>query len=150
MTTILYKTETGSVLDDGGEFYQLPENDWDVLLNRNDHEFVMTSMTRRSTRLRGFDPQTDALAPIGRQEVWAAGVTYFRSRTARMEESKDAGGGSFYDKVYHAVRPELFFKGTPHRVAAPGTPVRIRGDSQWNVPEPELTLAINQHGRIFG
>ena len=84
MTTILYKTETGSVLADGGEFYLLPENDWDVLLNRNDHEFVMTSMTRRATRLRTFDPQTDALAPIGRQEVWAAGVTYFRSRTARM------------------------------------------------------------------
>jgi 2-dehydro-3-deoxy-D-arabinonate dehydratase len=89
-------------------------------------------------------------APIGSQEVWAAGVTYLRSRTARMEESKDAGGGTFYDKVYHAERPELFFKGTPHRVAAPGTPVRIRGDSKWNVPEPELTLAINAHGRIFG
>ncbi len=89
-------------------------------------------------------------APIGTQEVWAAGVTYLRSRTARMEESKDAGGGTFYDKVYNAARPELFFKGTPHRVAAPGTPVRIRGDSKWNVPEPELTLAINQHGRIFG
>jgi 2-dehydro-3-deoxy-D-arabinonate dehydratase len=89
-------------------------------------------------------------APIGTQEVWAAGVTYLRSRTARMEESKDAGGGTFYDKVYHADRPELFFKGTPHRVAASGTPVRIRSDSKWNVPEPELTLAINQHGRIFG
>ena len=89
-------------------------------------------------------------APIGTQEVWAAGVTYLRSRTARMEESKDAGGGTFYDKVYHAERPELFFKGTPHRVAGPHTPVRIRGDSKWNVPEPELTLAINRHGRIFG
>lgn len=89
-------------------------------------------------------------APIGTQEVWAAGVTYLRSRTARMEESKDAGGGTFYDKVYHADRPELFFKGTPHRVAGSGTPVRIRGDSKWNVPEPELTLAINKDGRIFG
>jgi 2-dehydro-3-deoxy-D-arabinonate dehydratase len=89
-------------------------------------------------------------APIGTQEVWAAGVTYLRSRTARMEESKDAGGGTFYDKVYQAERPELFFKGTPHRTAAPGTPVRIRRDSRWNVPEPELTLAINRHGRIFG
>jgi 2-dehydro-3-deoxy-D-arabinonate dehydratase len=67
-----------------------------------------------------------------------------------MEESKDAGGGTFYDKVYHADRPELFFKGTPHRVAGPGTPVRIRRDSKWNVPEPELTLAINSSGRIFG
>jgi len=89
-------------------------------------------------------------APIRSQEVWAAGVTYLRSRTARMEESKDAGGGSFYDKVYHAERPELFFKATPPRVAAPGTPVRIRSDSRWNVPEPELTLALNRHGRLFG
>ena len=89
-------------------------------------------------------------APIGTQEVWAAGVTYLRSRTARMAESKDAGGGTFYDRVYHAARPELFFKATPHRVAAPGTPVRLRGDSQWNVPEPELTLALNRHGRLFG
>jgi len=67
-----------------------------------------------------------------------------------MEESKDSGGGTFYDKVYHAARPELFFKATPHRVAAPGTPVRIRADSAWNVPEPELTLAINHRGVIFG
>ena len=89
-------------------------------------------------------------APIQSQEVWAAGVTYLRSRTARMEESKDAGGGTFYDKVYLADRPELFFKSTPHRVAAPGEPVRIRRDSKWNVPEPELTLAINARGRIFG
>ncbi|MDB6169996.1 MAG: Fumarylacetoacetate hydrolase family protein [Verrucomicrobia bacterium] len=90
------------------------------------------------------------LAPLQSQEVWAAGVTYLRSRTARMEESKEAGGDSFYDRVYEADRPELFFKSTPHRVAAPDTPVRIRGDSNWNVPEPELTLAINAGGRIFG
>ena len=95
-------------------------------------------------------PHSSPLAPIESQEVWAAGVTYLRSRTARMEESKDSGGGTFYDKVYHAARPELFFKATPHRVAAPGTPVRIRADSAWNVPEPELTLAINHRGVIFG
>ena len=89
-------------------------------------------------------------APLQSQEIWAAGVTYLRSRAARMEESKDAGGGSFYDRVYEADRPELFFKSTPHRVAAPGTPVRIRADGKWNVPEPELTLAINSAGRIFG
>src|SRR5205823_590976 len=90
------------------------------------------------------------LAPIGAQEVWAAGVTYYRSRTARMAESKDSGGGTFYDKVYEADRPEIFFKATPHRVAAPGTGVRIRADSKWNVPEPELTLAITAAGKIFG
>jgi 2-dehydro-3-deoxy-D-arabinonate dehydratase len=89
-------------------------------------------------------------APIESQEVWAAGVTYLRSKSARMAESKDAGGGSFYDRVYEADRPELFFKATPHRVVAPGAAVRIRSDSKWNVPEPELTLAVNASGKIFG
>ena len=89
-------------------------------------------------------------APIQSQEIWAAGVTYLRSKNARMAESKDAGGGTFYDKVYEADRPELFFKASPHRVVAPGNAVRIRADSKWNVPEPELTLAINSTGKIFG
>jgi 2-dehydro-3-deoxy-D-arabinonate dehydratase len=89
-------------------------------------------------------------APIESQEVWAAGVTYLRSKSARMAESKDAGGGSFYDRVYDADRPELFFKATPHRVVAPGSPVRIRADSKWNVPEPELTLAVSAAGEVFG
>jgi 2-dehydro-3-deoxy-D-arabinonate dehydratase len=93
---------------------------------------------------------TELRAPIESQEVWAAGVTYLRSRTARMEEAKDAGGGNFYDRVYAAARPEIFFKATPHRVVGPGGKVRIRSDSKWNVPEPELTLAINAAGRIFG
>jgi 2-dehydro-3-deoxy-D-arabinonate dehydratase len=93
----------------------------------------------------------DKLSPvISNQEVWAAGVTYLRSKSARVAESRDAGGGTFYDRVYEADRPELFFKGTPHRVAAPGAHVRIRSDSRWNVPEPELTLAISSHGKIFG
>jgi len=93
----------------------------------------------------------DKLSPvISRQEVWAAGVTYLRSKSARVAESRDAGGGTFYDRVYEADRPELFFKATPHRVAAPGASVRIRSDSKWNVPEPELTLAVSAHGEIFG
>lgn len=146
----LYKTEDGPVLEDRGAFYQLTETDWDVLLNRDDHEHVLTSMTRRAQQFRDFNPQTDALAPIGRQEVWAAGVTYYRSRTARMEESKDAGGGSFYDRVYEAARPELFFKATPNRVSGTGKNVRIRSDSKWNVPEPELTLVVNSLGQIIG
>lgn len=89
-------------------------------------------------------------APIDQQEVWASGVTYMRSKAARMEESQDAGGGDFYDKVYDAERPEIFFKATPHRVVGPGAAVRIRSDSKWNVPEPELTLAVNSAGTIFG
>jgi 2-dehydro-3-deoxy-D-arabinonate dehydratase len=96
-------------------------------------------------------PLPSLIAPIAPgQEVWAAGVTYWRSRTARMEESKDAGGGDFYARVYDAARPELFFKSTAHRVAGPNQPIRIRGDSKWNVPEPELTLAINPRGKIIG
>jgi 2-dehydro-3-deoxy-D-arabinonate dehydratase len=90
------------------------------------------------------------LPPIGTQEVWAAGVTYLRSKVARMEESKAAGGGDFYDKVYDADRPELFFKSMPHRVVAHGQPVRIRRDSKWNVPEPELALLVNSLGVIAG
>ena len=146
----LYKTENGSVIEDHGIFYQLADADWDVLINRDDHELVLTSMTRRATRLVNFSPQTDALAPIGNQEVWAAGVTYFRSRAARMEESKSAGGGDFYDRIYSADRPELFFKSTPSRVAGPGQDVRIRRDSKWNVPEPELALVVNSLGGIIG
>jgi 2-dehydro-3-deoxy-D-arabinonate dehydratase len=105
--------------------------------------------------MAGSDPAGTAVeaelrAPLVSQEVWAAGVTYYRSRTARMAEAKDAGGGSFYDRVYEAERPELFFKATPHRVVGHGGRIRIRADSKWNVPEPELTLAINSRGRIFG
>src|SRR5215510_10560333 len=146
----LYKTENGPVLEERGEYHQLAEADWDVLVNRHDHETVLTSMTRRASRLPNFSPETGALAPIGRQEVWAAGVTYFRSRTARMEESKSAGGGDFYDRIYAADRPELFFKSTPSRVAGPNQGVRIRRDSKWNVPEPELTLVVNALGQIIG
>lgn len=90
------------------------------------------------------------LAPITSQEVWACGVTYLRSREARKAESSDVGGDVFYDLVYDAARPEVFFKATPHRVVGPGAGVRIRRDSTWNVPEPELTLAVSAQGRIFG
>lgn len=88
------------------------------------------------------------LAPLTEQEVWAAGVTYLRSRDARIEES--AQGGSFYDKVYAAERPELFFKATPHRVSGPNAPIRIRKDSHWNVPEPEIALVIGPNGNLAG
>jgi len=88
------------------------------------------------------------LAPVDRQEIWAAGVTYKRSQVARMEESESAA--SHYDKVYTADRPELFFKATPHRTSGPGQPLRVRSDSSWSVPEPEFTLVINSSGRIVG
>jgi len=88
------------------------------------------------------------LAPIDQQEVWAAGVTYQRSQVARMEESEAAA--SCYDRVYSSLRPELFFKATPHRVAGPGQSLRIRADSNWNVPEPEITLVLNSRLKLVG
>jgi 2-dehydro-3-deoxy-D-arabinonate dehydratase len=93
-------------------------------------------------------PTQTFVAPIDRQEVWAAGVTYKRSKVAREGESK--GAAQFYDKVYSAPRPELFLKATPARVINPGAPVRIREDATWSVPEPELTLVISPAGKIVG
>ena len=88
------------------------------------------------------------LAPIDRQEVWAAGVTYQRSKVAREEESESAA--RFYDKVYTADRPELFLKAPAERVVGPGDNVRVRRDSEWSVPEPELALVISPDLRIVG
>jgi 2-dehydro-3-deoxy-D-arabinonate dehydratase len=90
------------------------------------------------------------LAPVDEQEVWAAGVTYERSKVARQEESKAAGGGDFYDRVYSANRPELFFKSAGWRVVDPGAPVRVRHDSAWDVPEPEMTLVLSSAGKVVG
>ena len=88
------------------------------------------------------------LAPIDQQEVWAAGVTYKRSQTARMEESETSA--SCYDRVYESPRPELFLKATPHRVSGPGQPLRIRQDATWNVPEPEITCVVNSRLELVG
>jgi 2-dehydro-3-deoxy-D-arabinonate dehydratase len=88
------------------------------------------------------------LAPVERQEVWAAGVTYLRSKTARMEESDFSA--TAYDRVYDADRPEIFFKSLAEKVIAPGEPVGIRRDSTWNVPEPELALVLNSRGTVVG
>jgi len=96
-------------------------------------------------------PAPDSMAllpPIDSQEVWASGVTYLRSKVARMEESKDSA--DIYDLVYGAERPELFFKALPSRVAGHGMPIRIRRDSNWNVPEPELVLVLSSRGEIVG
>ncbi|TWU56137.1 fumarylacetoacetate hydrolase family protein [Rubripirellula reticaptiva] len=95
-----------------------------------------------------IDHQTKWLPPIDHQEVWAAGVTYKRSQTARMEESEAAA--SCYDRVYQADRPELFFKATPHRVSGHNGPLRIRIDAKWNVPEPEVTLVLSPQLKIVG
>ena len=88
------------------------------------------------------------LAPVDRQEIWAVGVTYLRSKKARMEESDFSA--TAYDRVYEAARPELFFKALPEKVVAPGGWVGIRRDATWSVPEPELALILNSRGRIAG
>ena len=93
-------------------------------------------------------PAPHLLPPLDLQEVWAAGVTYERSRVARMEETK--GAEDFYDKVYTAERPELFFKGSASRVSGHNGPIRIRRDAAWNVPEPEIALLVSAHGEIAG
>ena len=148
----LYKTRSGFVVEAQNQFYTPPGTDWDALVNRDDlFDYLQQSTvsTKPSNEYQDWI-QADLLAPIGRQEVWASGVTYLRSRDARMEESKKSGGDNFYDRVYDAERPELFFKATPERVVGPGANVRIRADSAWNVPEPELTLFITSSGKIVG
>jgi 2-dehydro-3-deoxy-D-arabinonate dehydratase len=148
----LYRTKKGNILEANNNYYQLYDT-WDQLINReNLHDYLQSLAGPRATTIPAAEAKAwlkeELLPPIGSQEVWAAGVTYLRSRDARMEESKDSGGADFYDKVYEAERPELFFKSQPHRVAAHGEEVYIRRDSAWNVPEPELTLFINSRGQI--
>ncbi len=148
MSTLkVIRTAQGAVVQMGGSLFLLPGFDWDSLFHE---EAPIAALKKRIAGMTGFSGPIAPLAPTVHQEVWAAGVTYYRSRDARMEESKGAGGGDFYARVYEAPRPELFYKSSPHRVAGPGTGVRIRKDSKWNVPEPELTLVINRHKRIIG
>jgi len=144
----LYRTKTGFFAEEGGSCYSVVTSDWDELIASPDvYQRVKASLSPTPCP----PPAADSLlAPVGSQEIWAAGVTYFRSRDARIEESKDAGGGTFYDRVYHAERPELFFKATSRRVVGPGQPVRVRSDAKWSVPEPELTLLISSTGTITG
>lgn len=149
----LFKTTKGILLQNNKDVYLL-HDDWDTLINRKTLFSFLSKEIKKSERIDDstFDSliNTHLLPPIGTQELWAAGVTYLRSRDARMEESKTSGGADFYDKVYIAERPELFFKSLPHRVAAHNSEVYIRKDSSWNVPEPELTLYINSSGEVQG
>jgi 2-dehydro-3-deoxy-D-arabinonate dehydratase len=142
----LYRTSNGVFVEENDNFFLVPGADWDDLISSSDLYARVRSVIRNGAA-SSFDAAT-VLAPVVSQEVWAAGVTYYRSRNARIDESKDAGGGSFYDRVYAAERPELFFKATGRRVVGPGSAVRIRSDAKWSVPEPELTLLMNPAGEI--
>ena len=146
----LFRLPSAVLVEAEGGWFRLPGESWDAVVNRDDLHAWVSARIAQATLIDGTPDLAGLLPPIGSQEVWAAGVTYFRSRTARMEESKSAGGGDFYDRVYEAARPELFFKATPHRVRGHRQPVRIRKDSHWNVPEPELALMISSSGAIVG
>jgi len=148
----LYKTSAGNIIEHEGDPYLSTIGDWDELINRDnlfsflqDHIQQLKVITDKEWLHR-----QKILAPIGTQEVWAAGVTYLRSKVARMEESEQSGGATFYDKVYDAERPEIFFKSNPQKVMGTNGLVRIRKDSTWDVPEPELVLVVNSSSKIVG
>ncbi|HNP23324.1 MAG TPA: fumarylacetoacetate hydrolase family protein [Panacibacter sp.] len=147
----LYKTSKANLLHYKSNWYRL-SNDWDAVINQSNlYQDIIGEIPALEIISRAEAEnyiENYLLPPIGSQEVWAAGVTYLRSRDARMEESEDTGAADCYQRVYEAERPELFFKSLPHRVAGHKQEVRIRKDSTWNVPEPELTLFINDEGNI--
>ena len=145
----LYNTTSGIYLMDGEECRYIRGYQWSEIVNRvNLKNFLARNWDDWPSR--ELPDESEFLPPIDLQEVWAAGVTYLKSRDARMEESQQSGGGDFYDKVYDAPRPELFFKAMPHRVVGHLGQVRIREDSNWNVPEPELALFISSERTIEG
>lgn len=146
---ILYRTTNGIFVQQDERYYRVDGASIDTLVAHEDLHGFLSSVIAMERPTDQFDEAT-LQAPIGHQEVWAAGVTYYRSRSARIEESKDAGGGSFYDRVYSAERPELFFKAVAEKVAGPSSNVKIRQDATWSVPEPELTLVVNPRGQIIG
>lgn len=148
----IYKTKRGIIIEKKEDLFLLENENWDTFIN-DDSLYgkadkavgnLKPNASLRETLLKDIE------APIQNQEVWASGVTYLRSKVGRQEESKTAGGSDFYARVYEAERPELFFKATPNRVIGPGGKVRIRRDSTWDVPEPELTLVITTKGNIVG
>jgi 2-dehydro-3-deoxy-D-arabinonate dehydratase len=145
---ILYRMAEGWVVEHDGRVHAMDAASLDDLLADGDLQ-EKTERALRGATLPALEGKK-LLAPVGSQEVWAAGVTYYRSREARMEESKEAGGGSFYDRVYAAERPELFYKAQAHKVVGPGGAVAIRSDARWTVPEPELVLVANARGEIVG
>jgi 2-dehydro-3-deoxy-D-arabinonate dehydratase len=149
----LYRSRSGNILVHNNSAF-LIDKEWDEILGADDlhADLLRLASTAEKIDNNAFEEAKNntLLPPIGKQEVWAAGVTYLRSRDARMDESKESGGSDFYQKVYTADRPELFFKATARRVSGPGESVYIRRDSTWNVPEPELTLFINSSGSIQG
>ena len=147
----IYNTKKGILIQSGNSFY-LTNEDWDEFINNDD---LFVTLNQLVSTLNPIDNAQDLieshlLVPMQSQELWASGVTYYNSKLGRQEESKDAGGGDYYERVYNADRPELFFKATVNRTVPSGGKVNIRKDSTWDVPEPELTLVITSSGKIIG
>ena len=146
----IYRTKAGIVIENEAKFFLAKDEQWEQWIN-DDNVLQKARNTIANGTEGGSELIKELLAPIGsNQELWACGVTYLRSKIGRQEESKEAGGGDFYARVYEAERPEVFFKSTPHRVVGPNQKVRIRKDSSWDVPEPELTLVVASSGKIIG
>ena len=148
----VYKVKQGIVIEKDNALFLIENQNWDIFINDDNLFEKLEKLTRE---VKPLSQSRDSVlkeiqAPIQSQEVWASGVTYLRSKVGRQEESKNAGGSDFYARVYEAERPELFFKATPSRVVPHGGKVRIRKDSTWDVPEPELTLVITSNGKIVG
>jgi 2-dehydro-3-deoxy-D-arabinonate dehydratase len=146
----LFKVEGAVLLQTASALYELYNQSWDALVNQENLYDFLAAYANANQPIASTIDGKQLEAPVGSQEIWAAGVTYLRSKEARMDESKESGAADFYAKVYEAKRPELFFKSTAARCAVPDQEVFIRRDSQWNVPEPELTLFANASGKIVG
>jgi len=145
----LYRFDTGLILEKESTSYAVSDSLLERLFQSGQGEIAGILAAEEMEMVRGVDGEL--LPPVlPETEIWAAGVTYLRSKSARMEESEKAGGDVFYDLVYEAERPELFFKSMGYRAVGSGGKIRVREDSSWDVPEPELTLAINAGGEIFG
>jgi len=141
----IYRVDSGIQIENAdGQLSEALLANWDDCINQDNlFQFCQNQAYANNQR--------EAIqTPIDSQEIWAAGVTYLRSKVARMEESKESGGDTFYDKVYDAERPEIFYKGNKIRAIGHNGHVRIRKDSAWNVPEPELTLFVNSQQKIAG
>jgi 2-dehydro-3-deoxy-D-arabinonate dehydratase len=146
---LLYRTRRGLLAGSEKTYFHLPDSDFDELVNRPSLYAYLSNVQSEAKPAR-FPLPEELLAPVGSQEVWAAGVTYERSREGRREEAKESGAAVFYTRVYDAERPELFFKAPGWRVVEPNGKIRVRRDARWSVPEPELVLVINRDAQIIG
>jgi 2-dehydro-3-deoxy-D-arabinonate dehydratase len=148
----VYHTKSGILVEHLSQFHLLEQEQWDTFINHD--AIINLTLAKLNAHNRISDAsvilENELKAPVQSQEIWASGVTYYNSKLGREEESKSSGGSDFYARVYEAERPELFFKATAQRTVGHGGMVRIRKDSTWNVPEPELTLAITSSGKVIG